>query len=307
MTLQGRHSHLHPLLKIAEWLLLMLVCMPVMFVIWRALPIAHNSTGSLLLFQALQSLGLFIVPALLVGYLWGNERLSVTGFRLPGTGYGRPGAGRGLLSLLCVAIILTAIPLINCLVACNEAIRLPEAWSAVEQMMQQMEQQAAALLKSFMDYGDGAWWALLLNLVVLAILPAIGEELAFRGVLQGLIMGDRPSVARRHVAVWVTAFVFSFIHFQFYGFIPRMLLGALLGYVMLWSGHIGYSMLMHATNNALSVIIYYLGTYVWSFTQDEMDALGTGDTWWLTVVCTSLMAVLVYVFARLSSRSPHNP
>lgn len=307
MTLQGRHSHLHPLLKIAEWLLLMLVCMPVMFVIWRALPIAHNSTGSLLLFQALQSFGLFIVPALLVGYLWGNERLSVTGFRLPGTGYGRPGAGRELLSLLCVAIILTAIPLINCLVACNEAIRLPEAWSAVEQMMQQMEQQAAALLKSFMDYGDGAWWALLLNLVVLAILPAIGEELAFRGVLQGLIMGDRPSVARRHVAVWVTAFVFSFIHFQFYGFIPRMLLGALLGYVMLWSGHIGYSMLMHATNNALSVIIYYLGTYVWSFTQDEMDALGTGDTWWLTVVCTLLMAVLVYVFARLSSRSPHNP
>ena len=307
MTLQGRHSHLHPLLKIAEWLLLMLVCMPVMFVIWRALPIAHNSTGSLLLFQALQSFGLFIVPALLVGYLWGNERLSVTDFRLPGTGYGRPDAGRGLLSLLCVAIILTAIPLINCLVACNEAIRLPEAWSAVEQMMQQMEQQAAALLKSFMDYGNGAWWALLLNLVVLAILPAIGEELAFRGVLQGLIMGDRPSAARRHVAVWGTAFVFSFIHFQFYGFIPRMLLGALLGYVMLWSGHIGYSMLMHATNNALSVIIYYLGTYVWSFTQDEMDALGTGDTWWLTVVCTSLMAVLVYVFARLSSRSPHNP
>ena len=246
------------------------------------------STGALLAFQALQSVGLFIIPPFIVAYLWSElplQRLHISHNRL-----------NGRMVLLSIAIMLTAIPLINCLVALNGMLRLPESLSGLEQLMQQMEQQAEQFLQRFLTYGDGAWWVLLLNLILLAVLPAIGEELTFRGVLQSFF-------SNRHVAVWVTAFIFSFIHFQFYGFIPRLLLGAVLGYALVWSGRVGYSMIMHATNNALSVLVFYLGTYVWHLSQDTIDALGTGDTWWLTALCTPLMVFLLFLFRRSAKES----
>lgn len=202
--------------------------------------------------------------------------------------------------MLSIGIMLTALPLINLLVSWNEQIRLPESLSGLEQLMQQMEAQADQLLQDFLTYQNGAWWVLLLNLLVLAVLPAIGEELTFRGVLQQLLVSRKSKVdSREHVAVWVTAFIFSFIHFQFYGFIPRLLLGALLGYALLWSGNIRYSMIMHGTNNALSVLLFYLGTYVWDMSQEQIDALGTEHTWWLTLVCTPLMILQIYAFRKL--------
>ncbi|MBO4361880.1 MAG: CPBP family intramembrane metalloprotease [Paludibacteraceae bacterium] len=282
------HQHIHPLLKIAEWLVTIVFCTLAVLAIWYALPFNHASTGALLAFQALQSVGLFIIPPFIVAYLWSElplQRLHISYNRL-----------NGRMVLLSIAIMLTAIPLINCLVALNGMLRLPESLSGLEQLMQQMEQQAEQFLQRFLTYGDGAWWVLLLNLILLAVLPAIGEELTFRGVLQSFF-------SNRHVAVWVTAFIFSFIHFQFYGFIPRLLLGAVLGYALVWSGRIGYSMIMHATNNALSVLVFYLGTYVWHLSQDTIDALGTGDTWWLTTLCTPLMVLLLFLFRRSAKES----
>ena len=96
----------------------------------------------------------------------------------------------------------------------------------------------------------------------------------------------------------LTAFIFSFVHFQFYGFIPRMLLGALLGYALAWTGRLSYSMIMHATNNALSVLLFYFDTYFLHLSQKELDALGTEHTWWLTLVCTPMMGVLLYLFYK---------
>lgn len=295
--LKARHKDLHPLLKAAEWLLIMVVCTAAVFALWQVLPINHGSTGALLLFQALQAIGLFIVPPFVVAYLWSDQplewlhivesRKSIVESRKTGR-----------LVLLSIGIMLTALPLINLLVSWNEQIRLPESLSGLEQLMQQLEAQANALLQQFLTYGNGAWWVLLINLLVLAVLPAIGEELTFRGVLQQL-MCVQPSTLNNHLAVWVTAFIFSFIHFQFYGFIPRLLLGALLGYVLLWSGNIRYSMIMHGTNNALSVLLFYLGMYVWDMSQEQIDALGTEHTWWLTLVCTPLMILQIYAFRKI--------
>lgn len=309
--LKARHKDLHPLLKAAEWLLIIVVCTAAVFALWQVLPVNHGSTGALLLFQALQAIGLFIVPPFVVAYLWSDcplEWLRIVDSRKSKTPHcahclwgPRTVESRktGRLVLLSIGIMLTALPLINLLVNWNEQIRLPESLSGLEQLMQQMEAQADQLLQNFLTYQNGAWWVLLLNLLVLAVLPAIGEELTFRGVLQGLLVSRKSKVeSREHVAVWVTAFIFSFIHFQFYGFIPRLLLGALLGYVLLWSGNIRYSMIMHATNNALSVLLFYLGTYVWGMTQAQLDALGTEHTWWLTLVCTPLMLAQVYAFRK---------
>ena len=319
--LKARHKDLHPLLKTAEWLLIMVVSTAVVFVLWQVLPVNHASTGALLLFQALQAIGLFIVPPFVVAYLWSDwplEWLHIVDIRKSKTPYcahclwgPRTVESRktGRLVLLSIGIMLTALPLINLLVSWNEQIRLPESLRGLEQLMQQMEAQADQLLQNFLTYQNGAWWVLLLNLLVLAVLPAIGEELTFRGVLQQLLCGQpstlnvQRSTLNNHLAVWVTAFIFSFIHFQFYGFIPRLLLGALLGYVLLWSGNIRYSMIMHATNNALSVLLFYLGTYVWGMTQAQLDALGTEHTWWLTLVCTPLMILQIYAFRKLKIES----
>lgn len=297
--LKARHKDLHPLLKAAEWLLIMVVSTAVVFALWQVLPINHASTGALLLFQALQAIGLFIVPALAVAYLW-SERPLLWLHIVDSRKSKLETRKTGRLVLLSIGIMLTALPLINLLVSWNEQIRLPESLSGLEQLMQQLEAQANALLQQFLTYGNGAWWVLLINLLVLAVLPAIGEELTFRGVLQGLLVSREPRAkSREHVAVWVTAFIFSFIHFQFYGFIPRLLLGALLGYVLLWSGNIRYSMIMHGTNNALSVLLFYLGTYVWDMSQEQIDALGTEHTWWLTLVCTPLMILQIYAFRKI--------
>lgn len=317
--LKAKHTDLHPILKVSEWLLIAVIFTAAVFALWQVLPINHSSTGALLLFQALQAIGLFVVPSLAVAYLWSDQPLVWLRWRKPEErcpmpdmssqdhapakvgAHSRQSAVR--LSLLSMGIIVTAIPLINCLVAWNGMLRLPESMSGLEDLMRRMEEQAEQLLQHFLTYQDGAWWVLLLNLLVLAVLPAIGEELTFRGVLQGLIAGrqqsavsSQRSAVSNHVAVWVTAFVFSFIHFQFYGFVARMLLGALLGYALLWSGRIQYSMLMHATNNALSVILFYLSTYVWHLPQAEMDALGTGQTWWITALSTPIMVGLIYLF-----------
>ncbi len=321
--LKARHKDLHPLLKAAEWLLIMVVSTAVVFVLWQVLPVNHGSTGALLLFQALQAIGLFIVPPFVVAYLWSDwplEWLRIVDSRKSIVDSRKSiveSRKTGRLVLLSIGIMLTALPLINLLVSWNEQIRLPESLRGLEQLMQQMEAQADQLLQQFLTYGNGAWWVLLLNLLVLAVLPAIGEELTFRGVLQQLLVsrksktphcahclwGPRTVDSREHVAVWVTAFIFSFIHFQFYGFIPRLLLGALLGYALLWSGNIRYSMIMHGTNNALSVLLFYLGTYVWDMSQEQIDALGTEHTWWLTLVCTPLMILQIYAFRKLKIES----
>lgn len=287
--LKARHKDLHPLLKIAEWLLVMILCLMAVFAVWRVLPINHASTGALLLFQGLQAFGVFIIPAICMRYLWGIQQPTAISGQPSVVSHQRS----GLLALLGVGIMVTAIPLINSMVAWNESIRLPESLRGLEQWIQQTEAQAELLLQGFLTYKNGAWQVLLLNLLVLAILPGIGEELAFRGVLQSLFRN-------RHVAVWVTAFVFSFVHFQFYGFIPRLLLGALFGYVLLWSGRLGLCMLMHATNNALSVLVFYLGTYRWHLSQAEIDAIGTQHTWWLTLVCTPVLLLLIYLFRRIA-------
>lgn len=290
------------LARLTQWLLFMLMSMLLLMIVWRWLPINHNSIGALLCFQAVQAIAVFIVPALTLPRFWGEDPLqwlhlartcNAPVCAIPNSTTTADSRWRldGQLVLLSIGIILCAIPLINCLVAWNKQIRLPESMSALEQALKWIEEQAELMLQGFMTYRNGAWWVLLINLFVLAVLPAIGEELAFRGVLQSFFRN-------KHVAVWVTAIIFSFAHFQFYGFIPRMLIGALLGYALVWSNRIGYSMIMHATNNALSVLVFYLGTYAWQLSQEEMDSLGTAQTWWLTLICTPLMAYMMFLFYR---------
>ena len=255
------------------------------------------NTLTLLGIQALQAILLFIVPPLVVARIRSRQPLQWLHLS-PDRNQKSEIRNSHALVWLSIGIMVCALPLINYLVMWNRSLTLPDSLHGLELIMQDWEHRAELLLQAFMTYGNGAWWVLCLNLIVLAILPAIGEELTFRGVLQAHLFKR----LNAHVAVWLTAAVFSFIHFQFYGFIPRMLLGALLGYALLWSGNLRYSIIMHATNNAMAVLFFYIGTYACALTPDQIDALGTGATMWLTLITTPVMVLLIWLFYRYANQ-----
>lgn len=139
------------------------------------------------------------------------------------------------------------------LVYWNAQLDLPEFMSEVEIWMNQMETQLMELTKFLTDFQS--IWELLAGILVIGILAGIGEELFFRGLIQPKFQGYFKSA---HWGIWITAIVFSAIHFQFYGFLPRVFLGALFGYMYHYSGSLFYPVLAHILNNTVTVLMVYL-------------------------------------------------
>lgn len=96
---------------------------------------------------------------------------------------------------------------------------------------------------------------LCIGILVIALLPAIGEELVFRGMIQQELQRATKNI---HLAIWTSAAIFSAIHVQFFGFVPRLLLGALFGYLYYWSGNLLIPIFSHFFNNAFAVVMLYL-------------------------------------------------
>ncbi|HSZ71847.1 MAG TPA: CPBP family intramembrane glutamic endopeptidase [Cytophagaceae bacterium] len=149
-----------------------------------------------------------------------------------------------------VILLMVSIPMIEQLSLLNKNMSLPDALHSIEDMMNKTEKSAAALTAILVQY-NGPFHFLLVFIVV-AIIPAVGEELVFRGIVQNELQHIWNN---KHLAIWVSGFIFSFIHFQFFGFLPRMLLGVLFGYCYLWTGSLWVPIAMHFTNNALTLVV----------------------------------------------------
>ncbi len=160
-----------------------------------------------------------------------------------------------LLTLgLAAALALLAIPFNGWLHGLNQQIELPAALAGLEAWAKDKETQLEQLTLFLTNFSHPGEY--LLALVVIAVLPAVGEELVFRGLMQPLLVRW---TGRVHVGIWLTAVIFSFFHFQFYGFLPRTFLGALFGYLYLWSGQLWAPIAAHFVNNATTVTLIYLG------------------------------------------------
>ncbi len=231
--------------------------------------------------QLVQTVFTFVLPAFLLAYLMsqGVTYLKFTSVRSP------------LIWLSVILLMPLASPAVNWLKSLNDLVVLPHFMSGVELWMQQMEHQSEVLTDKFLSVSS--YSGLALNLLVMAAIPALGEELFFRGILQ-TVLGEK---FNRHLAVWITAFIFSAIHLQFYGFLPRFLLGAALGYLFLFSGSIWASIVAHFINNALAVVLFFL-TFNGYLTFD-MDALGTQNTWWLGFLSLTLVCLIFYRLNRI--------
>ncbi|WP_439557526.1 lysostaphin resistance A-like protein [Dyadobacter sp.] len=155
--------------------------------------------------------------------------------------------------LLAFLLVLVFIPLNSKFIEWNAAMNLPDALSGLEIWMRQKEDQLSvmtAFLTNYKTFGQ-----MLIALFVVALLPAIGEEALFRGVIQTKLL---KVTSNPHVAIWASAAIFSAIHFQFYGFLPRMMLGALFGYLFYWTGNFWVAVLAHFVNNGFVLVMMYL-------------------------------------------------
>ena len=154
---------------------------------------------------------------------------------------------------LVMAVGLTFMIAISPLVEWNMNLKFPEFLKEFETWARDAEDKTAQLTKIMTDFGSVG--DLMIGLIVIALLPAIGEELVFRGMFQNEFFRGTGNI---HLAIWASALIFSAIHFQFYGFIPRVLLGALFGYLYYWSGTLLVPMFAHFFNNAFGVVMIYL-------------------------------------------------
>jgi len=272
-------------LKVIQWLGVMALLTVVAMGIWAVLSGDNASTTSLKWFQFIQTLGTFFLPPLVCAWLWSEKPIEWLHLknRNPLWLYG------GTMLLMVIAI-----PGINLLADWNSRLVLPECMSGLEAWLKAQEEAAAALTERFLS--GTSIGVLLVNIGLMALLPAMAEELTFRGVVQGLLSGSN---TKSHIAVWVTAILFSAIHMQFYGFIPRMLLGALFGYALLWTGSLWVPITMHFTNNLIAVVGYWI-VYNKGINPETIDAFGTGSTAWVGGLSLVLTAVGVYFFWRLS-------
>ena len=158
-----------------------------------------------------------------------------------------------LVLFLIMALGLTFMIAISPLVEWNMNLKFPEFLKGFESWAREAEDKTAQLTKLMTSFDSGT--DLLIGIFVIALLPAIGEELVFRGMFQNEFYRGTGNI---HLAIWASAIIFSAIHFQFYGFVPRLLLGALFGYLYYWSGNLLVPMFAHFFNNAFGVIMIYL-------------------------------------------------
>jgi uncharacterized protein len=151
--------------------------------------------------------------------------------------------------VLALIIIFSMMPVINGINEWNQSLHLPSSYNSIEKKFKEMEEMAEKTIDLIIYYKNFAGF--LMILMVIAVLPAIGEELLFRGIVQNEL---KALFGNPHIAIWFAGFLFSFVHFQFFGFFPRMMLGVILGYLYYWSGNILVPMFLHFMNNAITLV-----------------------------------------------------
>ena len=192
------------------------------------------------LLQVIQTVVVFIVPALIAAKLFWPE--SVEGLT----------ESRGVnLKLIFSAGITMALSqyFIGWSGSVNSQIVLPEGWSAVSAWVERTEQEAMELTGALTQYSTHSGFSL--NIIIIALLPAIGEEWFFRGHVQRYFSEWFKNV---HLSIFITAILFSAMHLQFMTFLPRFFLGLILGYLFYLGGNLWYSVAGHFTNNFLALM-----------------------------------------------------
>jgi len=236
-----------------------------------------------LIVQGILSLGMFIIAPLL--FMRFIDQSNIRQFVIMRH-------ARSLLIPILITIILVIVfmPLNSVVIEWNASIKFPEYLSSFEQWAAEKE----SMLKNFTilitDFSNFPQF--LLGVLVIAMIPAAGEELVFRGLVQNKLF---QLTKNPHIAIWVAALLFGLIHFQFYGVVPRMLLGVIFGYLYLWSGNLLIPVIAHFINNGFTAVIIYLSNLnIFTFDIESTEAM----PWELVIISLILTLFLIYYLRK---------
>jgi membrane protease YdiL (CAAX protease family) len=224
--------------------------------------------------QVISSFFVFILPPLIIPKIFGYD---IPGFLKLKTS---PNLGYYLLAFI---FMVASMPLLNLIIEWNNSIKFP---SGIEELMRGMEESNAHITQLML--AGNSVPDLVFNLFVIALIPAIGEEFLFRGLIQKYCFRF---FKNHHLAILITAIIFSAIHFQFYGFIPRLLLGMFFGYLVYFSGSLYPAIFAHFANNSMAVIgHFFIGK--WGI-EEEIETIGSqsSDIWY--IVAGTIIAVII--------------
>ena len=185
----------------------------------------------------------FIVPANAYSHLFSDNTFVFFEFKKP-----------SLVFLFFAALLwLFTLPIISFLADINNKIAFPTSFAGLENSFRLAEARAENATRFLLNITSVS--GLMVNLLVIAVVAALAEELIFRGIIQKLLLEQSKNI---HLAIWLTALVFSLFHLQFFAIIPRIVLGAALGYTFYWSKSIWVPIFFHFINNASIVLASYL-------------------------------------------------
>lgn len=186
------------------------------------------------------------------------------------------------VAALMLMALVAAVPALNFIIEWNASLPLPQ---------ELLDESAAQNRMVTLLFGDATGGSLVMAILIIGVMAPLTEEFLFRGCLQRLLGSMMPG----HAAVWIAAAVFSSVHFDMSGFVPRLLLGACFGYAMLWSGSVWSAVACHALNNSLAVIAMWLQMRGAAL-GTEMQTYGSGSP--LLVAASAVAAGAIIVLAR---------
>jgi uncharacterized protein len=229
-----------------------------------------------------QFFGIFFLPPLIFSYLADPHPLTYVGLKAPDKGY---------FLFLGLITMVAAYFMVEWMAALNEDLVMRLLSKSAREWVQRGEAETDSMLENILSMKNPT--DLLFSIFLVGILPAIGEELFFRGILQKLFI---QIFKRAWPGIIFTAALFSAFHGQFMGFLPRMILGIVLGCLYWYSGSIFTSMVGHFVYNTVNIFLIY-------FKIADMDAKGA--TGWTTtligLISLGFVVFLLNFFRKKSS------
>lgn len=185
-------------------------------------------------------------------------------------------------------VYLLAQPVMNQIIYWNESMRLPQVMHELEKTLRELEDNSLAVTNVILN--DSSAGALISGILIVGCLTGLAEELFFRAGLQR-ILEMRLGI---HWSIWTAALVFSLMHFQFYGFVPRLIMGVFFGYLFYWTGSIWAPVIAHAFNNSVVVLTEWLNRR--GITSYDYPMFGVSKTEFPVMAVLSAVAVAVFLW-----------
>ena len=236
-----------------------------------------NDLNALRFMQISSQIFTFVLPPIAYAFLVKEKPVNSLGLK----------KSKILWVLIGIAMIFAIMPFNSILAEWNANLTLPDSMSKIESLMKQMQDAATEMIEKFVSVDTIG--GLVLNLFMIAGLAALGEELLFRSIIQTSLI---KICKNAHIGILIASVIFSFIHFEFYGFVPRLILGMLLGYMFYFSCSIWIPMLMHFLNNGTVVLIYFLNNK--GITNIDVDTFGQTSIPVLIVSIVVMIALFLF-------------